>query len=125
MAFAPCPIDGSLKLGYVVDDNSIAAAHYLMAQLNNNLNMLDVARELGRSLEQVRRYVREGKLPAKKLGLQWFVSRAALESFKAGRRPQTRADILAKAKALREEIGDRSGNLDVVALLVESRRDRL
>ncbi len=123
MAFAPCLIGGSLNLGYVVDNNT-ANPQYLMAELDDNLNMLDVAQELGRSLEQVRRYVREGKLPAKKLGLQWFVSRTALESFRAGRRPQSRADILAKAKALREAIGNRSGNLDVVALLGESRRDR-
>lgn len=54
-----------------------------MVQPGETLTIKEVARELGRSLEQVRRYVREGKLPAKKLGMQWFVSRRARRPFRA------------------------------------------
>ena len=35
-----------------------------------------------RSAGQVRRYVREGKLPAKKIGVQWFVTPDELANFK-------------------------------------------
>ena len=36
---------------------------------------------LGRSTEQVRRYLREGKLAGVRVGGQWFIDRAALELF--------------------------------------------
>ena len=55
-----------------------------MAVPQDNLTLLAVAREFGRSLEQARRYVREGKLPAHKLGMQWFVNRREMKSFKGG-----------------------------------------
>ncbi|PKB78439.1 MAG: hypothetical protein BZY88_18555 [SAR202 cluster bacterium Io17-Chloro-G9] len=93
-----------------------------MVQPGETLNLKEVAQELGRSLEQVRRYVREGKLPAQKLGMQWFVSRVALDAFQGngGSVPQT--DILARAKALRDQIKARVGLIDVVELLEEDRR---
>ncbi len=52
-----------------------------MVREAERLSLKEVAQELGRSLEQVRRYVREGKLPAEKLGMQWFVDRDALNAF--------------------------------------------
>ena len=36
----------------------------------DELTLMEAAQELGRSLEQVRRYAREGRLPARKLGMQ-------------------------------------------------------
>ena len=62
----------------------------LMAVFTEDLTLMQVARELGRSLEQVRRYVREEKLPARKLGMQWFVKRRDLKAFKLGRKGATR-----------------------------------
>jgi len=53
-----------------------------MVEAEDSLTLKEVSRQLGRSLEQVRRYVREGKLPAQKLGMQWFVDRCDLEAFK-------------------------------------------
>ena len=38
------------------------------------LTIKEVAVELDRSVQQVRRYVRDGKLSAKKIGVQWFVA---------------------------------------------------
>lgn len=37
------------------------------------LTIRDASRRLNRCAEVVRRYVREGKLPAYKLGLMWYV----------------------------------------------------
>ena len=92
-----------------------------MAQPGETLTLKEVARELGRSLEQVRRYVREGKLPARKLGMQWFVSRRALEAFQGNGGGASQADIAGRARALREQIKARVGSIDVVKLLDESR----
>jgi excisionase family DNA binding protein len=93
-----------------------------MLEPGETLTIKEVARELGRSLEQVRRYVREGKLPAKKLGMQWFVSRRALEAFQSNGGRVTGPDILARIRANRERIKVSLGLLDVVELLEESRR---
>lgn len=43
------------------------------------LTVPEVAKRLGRSIEQVRRYLREGKLPGRRIGQQWFVEASALE----------------------------------------------
>ena len=93
-----------------------------MADAEDKLTLQEVARQLGRSLEQVRRYVREGKLPAQKLGMQWFVERGALEAFKTADGRVVKGDVLARARALREKIRKRVGYFDVVELLEESRR---
>ena len=41
----------------------------------------DAARHLKRSTEQVRRYLREGRLDGRRIGGQWFIDRAALDTF--------------------------------------------
>ena len=95
-----------------------------MLEPGETLTLKEVARELGRSLEQVRRYVREGKLPAKKLGMQWFVSRRALETFQGNGGRVTQPDILARIRANREQIKARTGLINVIQLLDEDRRSR-
>ena len=95
-----------------------------MVESADKLSLKEVARQLGRSLEQVRRYVREGKLPAQKLGMQWFVESRALEAFKSANGVVAQEDVLARARALRERIRARVGQMDVVELLEESRRSR-
>ena len=73
-------------------------------------------------MEQVRRYVRDGKLPAEKIGTQWFVQRQALEAFKAAISKASVKDVLTRARALRELIRSDTGAINVVDLLDESRR---
>jgi excisionase family DNA binding protein len=46
----------------------------------------DTAKLLDRSTEQVRRYLREGDLPGRRLGGQWFIDRADAEAFLQRRR---------------------------------------
>ena len=95
-----------------------------MAVHTDDLTLKQVARELGRSLEQVRRYVREGKLPAHKLGMQWFVKSRDLRVFKHGGEVATQKELLERIKVLRDSIGRRVGRIDVVRLLEESRQSR-
>ena len=43
-------------------------------ELEGYLSVNDVAERLGRSTEQVRRYLREGKLNGRRVGKQWFIA---------------------------------------------------
>ena len=47
------------------------------------LTVTDAAIRLDRSTEQVRRYLREGRLPGRRIGGQWFIEPTALEDFAA------------------------------------------
>ena len=49
-----------------------------MLPLDGMITVAEAARRLGRSLEQVRRYLREGKLKGQRIGGQWFVEEASL-----------------------------------------------
>lgn len=43
------------------------------------ITVAEAARRLGRSIEQVRRYLREGKLKGQRIGQQWFIEERSLE----------------------------------------------
>lgn len=45
------------------------------------ISVADAARRLDRSTEQVRRYLREGRLSGRRIGGQWFIERAVLDDF--------------------------------------------
>jgi len=45
------------------------------------VSVADAARRLDRSTEQVRRYLREGRLRGRRVGGQWFIERSALMTF--------------------------------------------
>lgn len=46
------------------------------------LTVADAASALDRSTEQVRRYLREGRLRGRRLGGQWFIEESALTAFR-------------------------------------------
>ncbi len=50
------------------------------------ITVAEAARRLGRSIEQVRRYLREGKLRGQRIGQQWFIEETSL-----GQGPRYRA----------------------------------
>lgn len=45
------------------------------------LTVADAAVRLDRSTEQVRRYLREGRLSGRRIGGQWFIDQQALQTF--------------------------------------------
>jgi excisionase family DNA binding protein len=53
----------------VVDDN---------VSPERMITVAEAARRLGRSIEQVRRYLREGKLAGRRIGQQWFIDEDAV-----------------------------------------------
>ena len=42
------------------------------------ITVREAARRLNRSIEQVRRYLREGRLKGRRIGQQWFIDEASL-----------------------------------------------
>lgn len=66
------------------------------------VSVADAARLLKRSTEQVRRYLREGRLPGRRIGGQWFIEGAAIEAFSnAGRKEDRFTKGLKLASRLR------------------------
>ena len=121
--FSVCRLTTALPIGYVVDDNNSNHFGTQMIDPIEDLTLSQVARELDRSLEQVRRYVREGKLPARKLGMQWFVNSHDLKTFKQEGGKPSREEVLERARKLRQTIERRVGKIDVIELLDRTRED--
>jgi excisionase family DNA binding protein len=53
------------------------------------VTVADAAKRLDRSTEQVRRYLREGRLSGRRIGGQWFIESSALDGFFEGLREST------------------------------------
>ena len=52
------------------------------------LSVGDAAKRLERSTEQVRRYLREGRLNGRRIGGQWFIERSVLDAFASAAKQQ-------------------------------------
>jgi excisionase family DNA binding protein len=52
------------------------------------VSVAEAAKRLERSTEQVRRYLREGRLQGRRVGGQWFIEVAALTGFRSALREQ-------------------------------------
>jgi len=89
------------------------------------LTVAETATYLGRSTEQVRRYLRDGALVGYRVGQQWFVPAAALATFR-GNRVETpamkeRMEVLNELKALRARLLQKYGYLQVTGWVEEAR----
>ena len=68
----------------------------------NLVTVAQAARILERSTEQVRRYLREERLPGQRIGGQWFIERSALRAFAdSARTRQTFLNRVGPAHTLR------------------------
>ena len=52
------------------------------------VTVAEAAQRLERSTEQVRRYLREGRLSGRRIGGQWFIEEGALETFRQALREE-------------------------------------
>jgi excisionase family DNA binding protein len=79
------------------------------------ITVREAAKECGRNMETVRRWIWAGKLPAEKLGNQLFIKRSDLASYcretalKYRAEPEAGRDLIERAGALREQIRARIG----------------
>ncbi len=90
------------------------------------MTVREAARECKRATETIRRWIWEGKLPARKLGNQLFIKRRDLMQMRRGRSRREASDELAvldDIKVLRERIRRRIGGstIDVLEALERSR----
>jgi excisionase family DNA binding protein len=91
-----------------------------MATFEGMITVAEAARRLNRSIEQVRRYLREGKLPGQRIGNQWFVEERTLEA--PSGEPLVPAELVERIRRTREEIRRRAGHdFDVVEMIRQSR----
>ena len=89
-----------------------------MVSLEGMITVAEAARRLNRSIEQVRRYLREGKLEGQRIGNQWFVAEDGVVS----RRRDDLGELFRRVDGRRETIRRRIGrDVDVVELVRRSR----
>jgi excisionase family DNA binding protein len=92
-----------------------------MIDLEGTISVAEAAKRLKRSTEQVRRYLREGKLRGQRVGNQWFVEEASLEESRR-REPLIPRELMREIDELREAIYRRNGIVfDAVEMVRESR----
>jgi len=95
------------------------------------IGVREAARECGRNMETVRRWIWAGKLPAEKLGNQLFIRRGDLNAFCrklniSKREPVAKSDFLQRAILLQNRIRARTGTeFDIAALIKQSRERHL
>src|SRR4051794_15408985 len=70
------------------EQSSPAADQEARVEEQGLVTVADAATRLGRSTEQVRRYLREGRLHGRRFGGQWFIESAELERFSERQREQ-------------------------------------
>jgi len=91
-----------------------------MITLEGMITVAETARRLNRSTEQVRRYLREGKLQGQRIGNQWFVEERGLGTPRS--EPLVPPDLVERIRQRREAIRKRIGHdFDVVELIRRSR----
>jgi excisionase family DNA binding protein len=98
-----------------------------MLSLEGMITVAEAARRLNRSIEQVRRYLREGKLRGQRIGGQWFIEESQLTRMTDRRaRYEQQMDVLRRISENREAIYLESGRLfDGAEAVREVRRERL
>lgn len=91
---------------------------------SGTVSVAEAARRLNRSTEQVRRYLREGKLAGHRIGNQWFVEERALERLVSDGKIERLIpeEVMERIARTRQAIYERTGKtFDIVAALREDR----
>ena len=95
-----------------------------MIDTRGMITVSEAARRLNRSIEQVRRNLREGKLKGQRVGNQWFVDETCLTKPDEPNefRPLIPRELVERIERTREQIFQRNGIVfDVVEMLREDR----
>jgi excisionase family DNA binding protein len=96
-----------------------------MIETEGMITVAEAAKRLDRSIEQVRRYLREGKLKGQRIGNQWFVEEESIKEKRPKKKefePLVPPELITEIDRTREEIYARNGIVfDVVELIREHR----
>ncbi len=97
-----------------------------MSNPERMITVQQAARRLGRSIEQVRRYLREGKLRGERIGQQWFIDEASLAKVPLRYRPaEARTAQVREAAAVMETPKMRKEEIDVLFKRIDERREAI
>jgi excisionase family DNA binding protein len=93
-----------------------------MIETAGMITVAEAAKRLNRSIEQVRRYLREGKLKGRRIGNQWFVDETSLNR---GEKPEPliSKELVEEIRRLRELILVENGG-QYFNIVEELRKDR-
>jgi excisionase family DNA binding protein len=72
------------------------------------VNVAEAARRLDLSPERVRRRLREGKLKGRRVGSQWLVDAAEIETSQEKAQPLIPGDVLKEVDRIRRRIAERN-----------------
>ncbi|HLB26130.1 MAG TPA: helix-turn-helix domain-containing protein [Dehalococcoidia bacterium] len=90
------------------------------------ITVQEAARRLNRSIEQVRRYLREGKLRGRRIGQQWFIDEASLRipplRYQAG---PSREGQLREAAAVMEKGAMSKEEIEALFKRIDERREAI
>ena len=94
-----------------------------MIETNGMVTVAEAAKRLNRSIEQVRRKLREGKLKGQRIGNQWFVEEGAMVELDTNSAFLVSRELLKRIDRNSQAIFQRSGMVDVKGLLDEVREN--
>lgn len=93
------------------------------------LTVSEAATRLGRSIEQVRRYLREGKLRGRRIGQQWFIEESEVKNWSGDddtlRVAEPTATYTAEAPRVSREERSMSGDTRVIIEEIDSVREAI
>jgi excisionase family DNA binding protein len=95
-----------------------------MIDTDGMITVAEAAKRLNRSIEQVRRYLREGKLKGRRVGNQWFVDPASINQSVPEAVYSARKLAFERALAVRERIREQYGEIDIDAEIEAGRNSR-
>ena len=97
-----------------------------MLDTKGMVSVAEAAKRLDRSIEQVRRNLRDGKLKGQRIGNQWFVDETCLRNGGPEWKPLIPPDLMARVQKVRRQIAQENPNyaFDVVEMLRRSREGR-
>ncbi len=116
-----------MGVGVVDNNNNPTYNSRAVVSLEGMITVAEAARRLNRSIEQVRRYLREGKLRGQRVGGQWFVEETAISAMAdPTARYEQQMELLRRIRENREAIYHETGRLSSGAEAVrEVREERL
>jgi excisionase family DNA binding protein len=97
-----------------------------MIDTTGMITVAEAARRMNRSIEQVRRKLREGKLKGQRIGNQWFVEEESLRALRANE-PLIPPEVIERVRQMREETARNNPGyvFDAVEMVRRSRDEDL
>lgn len=97
-----------------------------MIDTKGMITVAEAAKRMNRSIEQVRRKLREGKLKGQRIGNQWFVEEDGVQSRKTTK-PLIPLEVMAEVDELRRQVAERNPGyvFDAVEMVRRSREEDL